>query len=211
MAEMVVERLSADGESAWATFLESSNDGTLFHDLRFLAYHPPERFQFEHLVVRREGKLFALLPGGTTPIDGTPVFCSPLGASVGGLATGAKLALADTLEAVGALQHFAREAGWAGIQMTLAPSIYQRRPSQTVAFALEHHGFRLERRWLCEVVPLETGEGPRYSRLFRSTYANLVRQGSRKGMTVIDGGIERFDEFLAPFRDTYERCSTESR
>jgi hypothetical protein len=66
--------------------LARSANGTLFHDLRFLRYHPADRFEFHHLVLRRKGKPIALLPGGLCRAADPPMFSSPLGASIGGVA-----------------------------------------------------------------------------------------------------------------------------
>src|ERR1700674_4816406 len=78
-----VEPLGAD-VSEWDQFLAHSVNGTLFHDLRFLRYHPTDRFRFHHLMLRRDGQPVALLPGGISGTAERPVFCSPLGASIGG-------------------------------------------------------------------------------------------------------------------------------
>src|SRR5262249_61363849 len=82
---ITVEPLAAD-EAVWENFLAHAPNGTLFHDLRFLRYHPPDRFRFHHLVFQRNGELVALLPGGLASNAERPMFSSPLGASIGGLA-----------------------------------------------------------------------------------------------------------------------------
>jgi len=82
---ITVEPLGAD-EAVWENFLAHAPNGTLFHDLRFLRYHPPDRFHFHHLVFRRNGEPVALLPGGLASNAERPMFSSPLGASIGGLA-----------------------------------------------------------------------------------------------------------------------------
>jgi hypothetical protein len=68
----------------WKAFLEASNNGTLFHDLDFLAYHPLERFDTHHLMFRQNGKLIALLPAAiVSEPDDRRFLKSPYGASVG--------------------------------------------------------------------------------------------------------------------------------
>lgn len=203
---LTVTSLGAGDEREWSRFLASSENGTLFHDLDFLAYHPAGRFRFHHLMVRRNGAPVALLPGGLTGPEKSPIFASPLGASVGGPAVAAGFSAADTLSLVAALQDHARARGWAGIELTLAPAAYQEQPSDTLSFALFCRGFQLQHRWLCYMLPLAPGGGAeRYKSLFRSRMASFVRAGRRKGITVVEGGEERLGDFLAVFRDTYAR------
>lgn len=204
-APLLVAALAPGEEAEWARFLAGAGNGTLFHDLDFLAYHPASRFRFQHLVVRRDKAIIALVPGGLSGPEENPVFTSPLGASVGGPAVAPGLAAGDALELVETLQSHASAQGWAGIELTLAPSAYQQTPSDTLGFALFCRGFRLRHRWLCHMLALTPDGADRYRTSFRATAANLVRAGRRKGMTVVEGGYERLDAFLSVFRDTYAR------
>src|SRR5262245_66674573 len=77
-----IEPLRAD-ESEWKQFLSRSVNGTLFHDIRFLRYHPPSRFRFHHLVFKQNGNPVALLPGGISGTKELPTTSSPLSASFG--------------------------------------------------------------------------------------------------------------------------------
>jgi hypothetical protein len=197
--------LPAGGETEWAAFLASCNNGTLFHDLGFLAYHQAGRFRFNHLVARRNSAVVALVPGGIVETGGSRVFVSPLGASVGGPAVCAELDSRQMVELIAALQDYAAARGWDGLRMTLAPPIYDRRPAETLSFALSHRGFRLENRWLCHLIPLEASASARYETLFRQSQASRVRAQRRKGMTVIEGGIDQLAAFLPVFHDTYDR------
>jgi hypothetical protein len=205
---LTVAPLGSGDAAEWARFLAASGNATLFHDLDFLAYHPVGRFRFEHLVVRRERRIVALMPGGLSGPPERPVFASPLGASVGGPVLGAEFSAPDALELVEALQRYAESRGWAGIELTLAPAAYQRQPSDMLAFALFCRGFRLQHRWLCHMLPLAPDGTERYRSLFRATAGNLVRAGRRKGIAIVEGGEERLDAFLSVFHDTYARHGT---
>src|SRR5262245_32089982 len=142
-----------DDESAWNELLARSANGTLFHDLRFLRYHPADRFEFHHLMLRRNGKPVALLPGGLCATAHPPMFCSPLGASIGGFAV-AELRAESALSLVEAVQDYARARGWAAVEITLAPAGYNFETAGLIEFALFCRGFRLVRRWLCLMLPL---------------------------------------------------------
>jgi hypothetical protein len=202
---LAIQALRPGEEAEWACFLATSYNGTLFHDLNFLAYHPADRFRFQHLMVRRGDTILALVPGGLAGSDSAPIFTSPLGASVGGPVVTPKLSARDHFEVVEALQAYGSAQGWAGIEFTLAPSAYFAPPSDTLAFALFASGFTLCQRWLCHMVPLTSIGADMYRSLFRATAANLVRAGRRKGIAVAEGGSEQLNAFLSVFRDTYNR------
>jgi hypothetical protein len=202
---IAVAPLGARQESEWEKFLTAADHASLFHDLRFLAYHRPGRFRFHHLVARRAGEIVAALPGALVAAEGGVWHVSPVGASVGGPALKGGLASKDLLALVAAFQAHARAQGWAGMEMTLPPPLYHANPSDTLPFALYFHSFRLANRWLCPAVPISSGAAEQYRGLFRETYANRVRAARAKGMRAGAGGSECLDDFLAVFRDSYGR------
>ena len=197
--------LEKGGEAEWTAFLAATDCGTLFHDLRFLAYHPPGRHRFAHLVARRGGKLIAVMPGGLVGAAERPIFTSPLGASLGGPAVAPDLKTEEMLDLTEALQRYVRDASWAGIEMVLPSSIHYGKPSDTLNFALSFHGFEVMNRWLCQAIPIEPDVDERYRHLFRATQANRVRVGLRMGMRTAQGGSDLLEPFLAVFDDTYRR------
>jgi len=201
---ITVEPLGAN-EAAWNELLARSANGTLFHDLRFLRYHPADRFRFHHLVFKRNGRPVALLPGGLSGTTEGQMFCSPLGASIGGPAVTAGLGAELALHLIDALQNYAREQCWAAIEITLPPPCYSFETSGLIEFALFCGGFRLVRRWLCPMLPLIAESRDGFERTFRSRQVTPVRAARRKGMMGIETGLEGFDDFLKLFRDTYER------
>jgi hypothetical protein len=201
---IIVEPLG-DDEGEWEQFLVRSVNGTLFHDLRFLRYHPPDRFRFHHLLIRRNARPIALLPGGLSGSAQRPIFCSPVGASIGGPVVAAGLGAELALDLIAALQNYAVSQGWAGIEITLPPACYNLETAGVIGFALFCRGFRIEHRWLCPMLHLEHGTKNAYEKLFRNRQISPVRAAKRKGVIGVESGIELLDDFLAVFRDTYAR------
>jgi len=193
----------ADDETTWEKFLARAANATLFHDLRFLRYHPPGRFRFHHLIFRRNGEPVALLPGGLALTAEGAMFSSPLGASIGGLVVGADLRAELAVNLIEVLQDYASAQGWACVEITLPPQCYNFETSGLVEFALFCRGFHLMHRWLCHMLPLAGGTG--FDRLFRERQISYARAARRKGMVGVEAGIEAVDDFLNVFRDTYER------
>jgi len=201
---IIVEPLGAN-EAAWNELLARSANGTLFHDLRFLGYHPADRFKFYHLLLKRDGKPVALFPGGLCGSADRLRFCSPLGASIGGLAVTADLRAELAMSLVEAVQDYASARGWTGVEITLPPACYSFETAGLIEFALFCRGFRLVHRWLCPVLPLIAGSRDGFERTYSSRQATFVRAARRKGMVAIEGGVERLEDFLKVFRDTYQR------
>jgi hypothetical protein len=195
MTEII--ELAPDQAGEWAQFLEASNNGTLFHNLDFLAYHPPGRFDdVRHLVFRGEdGRAVALLPAAVvTGADGRRVLKSPYGASVGGLVLPIEQGMATTLDLVGRLKAYAESEGLDGIEVRLPPNFYLRRPDDHQGFALAAHGFQLSRRWISSVVPVP--EDPdAFLAQCRSRRARYIRGELRRGVTPREVGVDRVDDF----------------
>jgi hypothetical protein len=198
------EPLGAD-ENEWGKFLARCTNGTLFHDLRFLQYHPAGRFRFHHLVFKRNGQPVALLPGGLSGTAEHPIFCSPLGASIGGPAVTAGLSTDLALKLIDALQNHARDQCWAGIEITLPPQCYSFETVGIIEFALFCCGFRLARCWLCPILPLTSPSPNGYEQIFLNRQITSVRAAKRKGMIGIESGLDAMDDFLKVFHDTYAR------
>ena len=200
---IVVEPLGQN-KTVWEEFLVRSANGTLFHDLEFLAYHREGRFQFHHLILKGNGKTVALLPGGLFWTAERPIFCSSLGASIGGLVVAANLRAELALALVEAVQKYAGEQGWAGVEMTLPPPCYSFETAGLIDFALFSQGFRVQHRWLCPIIALET-KPQGFERKFRRQQVSHVCAAQRKGMRGTETGIQGLDDFLKVFRDTYQR------
>lgn len=203
-----VAPLQPGEEPLWASLLETSPTATLFHDLEFLGYHPPERFRFHHLIVRRNAKPIALIPGGLVGDAQQPVFASPVGASIGGPALVPGLRAGTVRGLVEALQDHARRQGWRGIEMTLPPALYHPAAADLVGFALFCCGFRLAHRSLCSILPLADGPVECFEQTFLKRQISPVRTARRRGVEVVECGLDGLDRFLAVFDDTYRRHGT---
>src|SRR3990167_8351947 len=93
---------------AWDAFVEESRNGTLFHLRRFLAYHPPERFQDASLMVYDGTRLAAVLPAAEDVRNAKHRLLSHPGATLGGLVLSSKLGITGCSDALAAILSFAR-------------------------------------------------------------------------------------------------------
>jgi hypothetical protein len=168
-------------ESTWRHFLEESTNGTIFHDLRFLAYHQERPWTDHHLLFYEGDEVIALLPGGIA--GGEPSrFVSPCGASFGGFVLkgqpSARLARALV---EGLVDHISGE-GVGAIEIGPPPPVYQEAPGQAIEYALSTAGFRRRLLALTHVVPL--GGVVDLLETFASSARRSTRRSGRLGVKV---------------------------
>jgi hypothetical protein len=200
--EWVIRPYLPEDAAAWKAFLQDSNNGTLFHDLDFLAYHPPDKYNFHHLVAFRGAHIEAVIPGALSA-DG--IFVSLAGASIGGPAVKKSLPAEACMHLVEALQLYCNSAGWRGIEITLPPPIYNDEPDQIIEFALHVRGFQLVHRSMPFLIPLDNEKSNHYERLFRERQRRYVRACRRRGVAVTESGIDALGGFLELLEQTHAR------
>jgi len=199
---------------AWQEFLAKSNNGTLFHDLDFLAYHAPGKFRTHHLIFRQNDHISALLPGAIVKEpDGSECLKSPYGASIGGFALPIGQPIETACEIVQALQEHVARSGLQGAEFRLAPSFYMAAPDESLGFALMANGFRLVMRWLCPTVPLPATPDE-VMQLIHRRRARYIRAGLREGIVVRETGpasLDQFYDLLLADRRRHDATPTHSR
>jgi hypothetical protein len=204
--QWVIRPYRPEDATKWKAFLRDSNNGTLFHDLDFLAYHPPGKYDFRHLVAFWGTDIEAVIPGALAA-DG--IFVSLAGASIGGPAVKKSLPAEACMHLVEALQLYCNSAGWQGIEITLPPPIYNNEPDQIIEFALHVRGFRLVHRSMPLLIPLDQEKSNHYERVFRERQRRYVRACRRKGVAVTESGIDGLGGFLELLEETHARLKVQ--
>ena len=184
---MEVIEYSEKYKDLWDEFVEHSNNGTMFHLQRFFDYHPPERFNWHHLMFFDKGKLVAVLPG--TLENG--LFESPIGASYGSLVT-KDIKFKVAMELVSALLEYGKKNGIKEFLLTAAPMIYEDFPNQSLEFAMLWQGFNYQLHYISSAIKLDP------TRDIISRFQATVRRNIRKTFKNPDIRVEvndRYDEF----------------
>lgn len=182
----------------WQALVAASDNGTLFHDLDFLAYHPSGRFEEHHLLFYDRGELAAVLPAAiVTGDDGARRLASPYGASIGGFVLPEHQPVGRTISLCRRLQQHARDLGIAGVDMRIGPSYYNRGAGDGLGFALASAGFTLARRWICPAIRLPRSLDEVMKIIPSSKRRSSVRTALAKGLCVSAAGIECLTEFYS--------------
>ena len=175
------QRVGADAVGEWDAFLDGPTDGTLFHRLSFLSYHPEGRFHVHWLEARRDGRLIAVLPAAAEEEPDGRALGSPYGGSFGGFAAGSIGPVAHQ-ELLTALVSHAREAGFRRLWLSSRPAPY-RIHGEGAEFALAAAGGTITAREVTHVADLRGGEEAVRAR---------IRGTSRRGTTPRRGrGLHR--------------------
>ena len=147
---MEVIKYSDEWKEKWDGFVLESNNGTMFHLQKFLDYHTPGKFRFDHLIFLKKGNIFAVLPGAIK----NGVFESPIGASYGSIVT-KDVKFADALEIISSLLQYGKLNGINEFVLTSAPMIYETNMNQNLDFAMLWLGFNYQLHYISSAIKLD--------------------------------------------------------
>lgn len=173
---ITIHKYTPENRQEWQDFLKKSNNGTMFHDQDFLDYHPEGRFDFYHLMIRKDGKLVALLPGGLKE-NGT-VFWSPVGASYGSFVT-EDIPFGLALEIVDATLEYFRVNNFKDIYLIPPPFMYYLNYNQHLEYAMLYRKFDYELHYISHAVDLKWGDDfmAHFDKTARKTIHKILREG----------------------------------
>lgn len=173
---------SADRDS-WESFVRESNNGTIFHERKFLSYHPDGRFDDHSLVIEKKGKILALLPAAAALRDGLNCLVSHPGSSYGGPVYRADLSIRDAFSIVQGLVDHSKKEGFQRLQLTLPPAIYQQRVSNYIDFALVKSGFSYQKREVSSMLNIEDSPEENLAR-FKPSHRTALRRAQKQGVEI---------------------------
>ncbi|HDT12141.1 MAG TPA: GNAT family N-acetyltransferase [Candidatus Marinimicrobia bacterium] len=196
--DISVERYNPDKHQFWDEFVSSSNNGTLFHERKFLNYHPKERFTDHSLVFFSEGKPVSEIPAVEYQQAGMRVFHSHRGSSFGGFIQSSDMSLDMHLKITETFLNYLNLHDFHRVYVTIPPIIYNRRLSNYTEFSLFRNHFRYLKRDISSVLYLEESIEDNINKFRHST-----RTAFRKAMKL---GVEvRESDDFASFYDILKK------
>ena len=168
-------------EKAWDGFVETSNNGTLFHTRKFLNYHPENRFLDHSLIFEKKGHIISVLPGSIQNKNDEQVLISHSGASVGSCVISEKISFSESLEIVEKLSHYAQYNNINRVRLIQPPIIYYKYLSQYMDFAFRKVGYSYIKRELSSYLQLENNVEDNLLK-FKPTHRTALRKAEKSGV-----------------------------
>ena len=178
-----IKKFIEEQSDLWEKIVKKANNGTLFHTRKFLSYHPPGRFVDHSLVFQKKDKPYILFPAADKECDGKRFLVSHPGSSYGSFVTPEDVSFADSYAVVESLIKYAKKQGFTGIRLTPPPTIYNRRLSNYIEFALIRHGFTYSKREVSSILFLEETIEQNLAK-FKPSHRQAVRKAIKAGVEV---------------------------
>lgn len=176
----------------WDSFVKQSDNGTIFHERKFLSYHPEGRFIDASAVITRKDKLFSLFPAVIREREGKKILVSHAGSSYGGFVYKSDFNFKDAFDIVKLMEEFAHKQKCDAIQITIPPMIYLTKYSNYLDFAFYRNGFEYMKREVSSVVQLDN-PADKILESFRAEARTAVKKSQKDGIEIVE--TERFDQY----------------
>jgi hypothetical protein len=192
MIEFLPFNHSSVTDIEWDTFVEASDNGTMFHKREFLSYHPKDRFQDSSVVIKKDNKILSLFPAVMLEREGKKILSSHGGASYGSFVYRSNLNFREAFDLVEGIIDFASKNNCQRIQLTPPPMIYQKKYSNYIDFALVKNGFNYLKRDVSSVVQLDTPADELLS-TYRPEARTALKKAIKEGIEIIE--CDKFPEY----------------
>jgi len=187
-----IKKYIEEQSDLWEKIVKKANNGTIFHTRNFLSYHPPGRFTDHSLVFYKKDKPYILFPAADKEYDSKRFLVSHPGSSYGSFVAPEDISFSDSYEIVELLIKYAKSQKFDGIRLTPPPTIYNRRLSNYIEFALIQHGFTYLKREVSSILFLEKTIKQNLAK-FKPSHRQAVRKAIKAGVEVRES--DNFDEF----------------
>ncbi len=192
MVEIIPLKNSLCTQDEWDSFVETSDNGTMFHKRLFLSYHPENRFEDSSLVIKKDNKIISVFPAVLLNRDGKKILSSHGGASYGGFVYKHNLNFREAFDLVESLVDYAKNLKCDRIQLTPPPMIYQTKYSNYIDFALVKNEFNYLKRDVSSVVQLDIPRDELLS-TYRAEARTAVKKAIKQNIEIAE--CERFEEY----------------
>jgi hypothetical protein len=149
--EVSVTQYKQGNQLEWDNFVDKSRNGTFLHKINYFHYHI-DRFKDCSLIIKKSGKVVALLPGNIE--EG--VFYSHRGLTYGGLITQKETKVEDVLIYFNIINEFLVSRNIKKVIYKAIPHIYSIIPAQEDEYALFRLGANLISSGISSVICMDT-------------------------------------------------------
>lgn len=180
----------------WDEFVKKSNNGTIFHERKFINYHPKDRFVDHSLLFENRGKIVGVFPAVEYYESGMKILHSHKGASYGGIVYPYDQSIRKGFGIVKSLIKYAKSEKINRIILTLPPMIYNKKMTNYIEFALIRNHFSYLKREISSTLLLENTIEQNVKK-FKQTSRTAFRKAEKKGIKVcLSNNYEKFYKIL---------------
>lgn len=190
-------------KNAWNDFVSKSSNGTIFHNLNFLAYHPRERFDERHLIFFRGPNIVGVMPMAVLKDGKDTLARSPYGGSYGGVAFPCHFSFAHSEELVKSMHTFFKDNDFSEVRITPPPEIYGRIPSNYIEFNMMANGFQLTRREVTSVIKLNSFNSDPF-KIMEKRSRSAVKKALKEGVKIVESSKD-YESFYNILKETKDR------
>jgi hypothetical protein len=174
---------SRNHQDTWESIVENSNNGTIYHTLKFLHYHPRARFNNSHHLIALGNKIVSVIPGCITESEAGKTFVSYAGTSFGGFVVPEDFGLQDFDVVICGFLRYLESKKFRRIDITQTPVIFSRRHNNHADFILSREGFGFRKREITSVITLNYPDGD-ILKTFKPACRRSVKKAMAQGVEI---------------------------
>ena len=146
----IVKYKNIDHQKIWDEYVKTSNNGTIFHERKFLSYHKDRDFDDSSLIFYEKNTIKALFSGAV--IDKKLI--SHPGASFGGFVYN-DMTFQASRDLIALLIEFCKKNGLNEITIIPTPFVYYNTYNEAMEYSLFHMGFQIKEYYISSFVDLK--------------------------------------------------------
>ena len=150
---ITIKKYTTADSQKWDAFVQSANNGTLFHYRSFLTYHIDRKFEDHSLIFEKKGKMIAVLSAAAVMDGEKKILYSHPGATFGGFVY-EDLLFEDANNIVSIFIDYCNSNGFESIFLIQAPQLYNDIKNETLEYTLHWHGFVAEETYFSSFIDL---------------------------------------------------------
>lgn len=152
---ITIKRYNPNDSQKWDRFVQSSNNGTIFHYRSFLNYHIDREFKDHSFIFEKKGNIIAIL-SAAEKIDTlkNKILHSHPGATFGGFVY-KNLLFEDANNIINLLIEYCRNTNYHSIFLVQTPQLYNFTNNETLEYVLQWKGFTVQETYFSSVIDLK--------------------------------------------------------
>ena len=151
---IIVQKYNTKLLPQWDSFINLSNNGTLFQKQQFLAYHKYRKFKNCSVIIKYKEQIVALIPAAEIIKNNKKCFYSHPGASYGGIVIKKNITFKLINEIIIALEQYLNKNNFSSIFLINSPKIYYSNPNDSLEYLLGWNQYQQSENYISHAVDL---------------------------------------------------------